>query len=92
MGHLNIVDIPGDSTLFSTHHLVYNTPIIFISYETMLLGQEDGQTFAKTEAPLGASHRGPCQVLCTVRVVFLCTLCMADMLVQPGRGALPSPH
>ena len=38
VGHLDIVDIPGDSALFSTHYLVDNTPIILISHKTMFLG------------------------------------------------------
>ena len=75
VGHLNIVDIPGDSTFFSTHHLVYNTPIILVLHETMLLSQEDGQFLPRQKRRLEHPIEG---------LVEFCTLCMVDMLVQPG--------
>ena len=52
VGHLNIINRPGDSTLFTTHHLVDDTPIILISHETMLLSQEDGQFLPKQKCRL----------------------------------------
>ena len=58
MGHLDIIDIPGDCTLFSTHRLFYNTPIILISHETMLLGQEDGQFLPKQNRHLECPIEG----------------------------------
>ena len=52
VGHLDIVDVPGDSALFSTHYLVDHTPIILILHKTMLLSQEGGQFLPKQKPRL----------------------------------------